>query len=533
MLWPLTAGGGACPFNVTEGMRVDGNDLFKVRRRFLRAAPPPDWRSPASLSPSRCPPPPPPPPGPPPPRHQTPNASATSADCCSMCASTVGCHAFVHVAGRDPGKCWLKASLTGASRPDKDCTAGGDGSPPPPPPAPTPPPTPNPGCATDEDCNMAGTCDASGGGGIGACNCDVGWTGGHCEKVNFGDSYACGEGGLCLHGELNFTSSWGGGAVRADDGSWHVYAASFARDTTLSAWLSLSRVVHGRSEAGRPEGPYTLQGVALTPDAPPPPAAAPPPPTWDGETQHNPAVVRAADGTYLLYYMGAQAQSAVQGAGLLPEVNASYAGCPMSNGQSPSETVCMQRVGLASSKSPEGPWTRRSAPVLQAGEAGQWDDLFTTNPTPHAFPNGSVLLIYKARSRANPGSMSTGVAFAEHYSGPYVRRSAGPIDVAGGCEDAGIYFSPTMNVFRMLLHCGCNYQSVWSRDGTNWVRSAPVQPWCNVTYANGAGGELLKRRERPKWIIGEDGQPTHLLTGVSPGVSHNLNTFTMATAINR
>ena len=92
-----------------------------------------------------------------------------------------------------------------------------------------------------------------------------------------------------------------------------------------------------------------------------------------------------------------------------------------------------------------------------------------------------------------------------------------------------------MNVFRMLLHCGCDYQSVWSRDGMAWTRSAPPQPWCNVTYAPGASVafEVLKRRERPKWVIGEDGQPTHLLTGVAPSVSHNGKTFTMASVVRR
>ena len=86
----------------------------------------------------------------------------------------------------------------------------------------------------------------------------------------------------------------------------------------------------------------------------------------------------------------------------------------------------------------------------------------------------------------------------------------------------------------MLLHCGgCEYQSAWSLDGIDWVRSAPAQPWCRVTYAGGAGGELLSRRERPKWVLGEDGQPTHLVNGVLPTASHGKRAFTMVTPINR
>ena len=52
---------------------------------------------------------------------------------------------------------------------------------------------------------------------------------------------------------------------------------------------------------------------------------------------------------------------------------------------------------------------------------GTWDQLFVTNPAPFIYPNSSALLIYKAgRTAAFPG-MYEGVAFAEHYLGPYTR----------------------------------------------------------------------------------------------------------------
>ena len=92
-------------------------------------------------------------------------------------------------------------------------------------------------CKTDSDCNGGGTCSAQG-----VCACDRGWTGDHCEKIKFGDAFACGVGGLCLDhshaaaadgGEPYsdfFTSSWGGEAVEGDDGQYHMYAASFGQD---------------------------------------------------------------------------------------------------------------------------------------------------------------------------------------------------------------------------------------------------------------------------------------------------------------
>ena len=82
----------------------------------------------------------------------------------------------------------------------------------------------------------------------------------------------------------------------------------------------------------------------------------------------------------------------------------------------------------------------------------------------------------------------------------------------------------------MILHCGCNYQYLWSRDGLSWERTTPEIPWCNVTYEDGSR-EKLARRERPKWIVDDKGRPLGLLTGVFPTVSHGGASFTMATEI--
>ena len=54
---------------------------------------------------------------------------------------------------------------------------------------------------------------------------------------------------------------------------------------------------------------------------------------------------------------------------------------------------------------------------MAPGAAGAWDDQFTCNPTPHVLANGSVLLLYKGRSKENFNHMSTGVAFAQHWKG--------------------------------------------------------------------------------------------------------------------
>ena len=151
---------------------------------------------------------------------------------------------------------------------------------------------------------------------------------------------------------------------------------------------------------------------------------------------------------------------------------------------------------------------------------------------PYIYPNGSVLLIYKARSNEHSGGMFEGVAFAESWNASYTKLTPDkPLDLPSECEDAGIYRTRG-GVFRMLTHCGCSGQYMWSLDGMHWTRSTPEQPWCsNISYTDGTTGSVATR-QRPKWLVDEKtGEATHLFTGVNrPGDSGMGHTWTMAAA---
>jgi hypothetical protein len=194
-----------------------------------------------------------------------------------------------------------------------------------------------------------------------------------------------------------------------------------------------------------------------------------------------------------------------------------------------------QRVGTAWSKSPYGPWTRSDDPIVLPGPKGKWDDAFTTNPAPYIYPNGTVLLVYKARSNENSGGMFEGVATAASWNGTYVKQTPdAPLDLPSECEDAGIYRTLS-GVFRMLTHCGCSGQYMWSPDGFNWTRSTPPQPWCSdVAYTDGTVGQL-STRQRPKWLVdAKTGVATHLFSGVNrPSDSPMGHTWTMAASLTK
>jgi hypothetical protein len=106
----------------------------------------------------------------------------------------------------------------------------------------------------------------------------------------------------------------------------------------ISAWLTDSVVLHASSP--NPHGPYAPVDIALGPRGKNKGAF------WDSLTMHNPAAVKAPDGTYLLYYMGNNCQGGICAAG-------SIANC-LKNTTTDKTPVCTQRVGLATAQSPAG-----------------------------------------------------------------------------------------------------------------------------------------------------------------------------------
>jgi len=132
--------------------------------------------------------------------------------------------------------------------------------------------------------------------------------------------------------------------------------------------------------------------------------------------------------------------------------------------------------------------------------------------------------------------MYEGIAMAERWNGSYTRLAAtldSPLDLDPSCEDAGIYRAPN-GIFRMLTHCGCYGQYMWSEDGVEWKRTTGPQPWCTgVEYTDGRPREFLKTRQRPKWLVDpRTGAATHVFTGVNrAGDSGMGHTWTMAATV--
>jgi hypothetical protein len=155
--------------------------------------------------------------------------------------------------------------------------------------------------------------------------------------------------------------------------------------------------------------------------------------------------------------------------------------------------------------------------------------------------------------------MCHGVAFAQHWLGPYVKltphKPIGPPPGEGCecvspfhclspfcfafkppvpgiilracakknnvntvCRDPYLYREPGEHgAFRLIWHCGCSYKIGRSSDGVSWDTSAPLHStgWCKGKFTDGKPFEVA-RRERPQLVLDKNGLPTHISTAVQP-----------------
>lgn len=279
-----------------------------------------------------------------------------------------------------------------------------------------------------------------------------------------------------------------------EKGTIHVFYSRWPASLGMGGWLKGSEIAHAVAE--KPEGPYIYVETILTPR----------PGYWDATTCHNPHI-QLIDSTYYLFYMG------------------------NSNGRTNSK-----RIGLATAKTLNGPWTRTDKPILDVGPAGAWDDHCTTNPAFIRTPEGQCRLYYKswndsayASERGSVrGNRKYGIAVADTPEGPYHRYEKNPVidfSVFGGnkqVEDACIWYENKryhllmrdMGFFNHTVGLYC-----WSEDGITW--SQPQIAWKGLSeyiQEPPAPANLKRygRLERPQLLL-KNGKPVYLFQAAQGG----------------
>ena len=197
---------------------------------------------------------------------------------------------------------------------------------------------------------------------------------------------------------------------------WHLYVDSLCIGPAPLACshTHMAQLVHAEAAAapGGGPGPFTFKDVAVLPSA------------------NNPAAVYdPVTKLYLLYFLDMCLGGPPDCPPLLDSMIANWTKCTGqpksaaaaagSNGAplrgapppvpppwlmpapnpcmgAPGQTEVCERIAIASSPKPDGPWTR-SFPVLTAAAqpGGGGRQSVIANPGPYVFPNGSVILVYR------------------------------------------------------------------------------------------------------------------------------------------
>jgi lysophospholipase L1-like esterase len=306
---------------------------------------------------------------------------------------------------------------------------------------------------------------------------------------------------------------WCGSVIKGDDGKYHMFASRWPNSTPFSPyWLTNSEIVHAVSDT--PEGPYKFSDVAL-----PPRGSG----FWDGQMTHNPAIRKYGD-TYLLYYTGT-----------------TYKGERPSATNPVGETDALkieahqgERIGLATAKSPYGPWKRLDKPILDV-VPNSWEQYLVSNAAPVVLKDGRVMLYYKGVEKLRVNAI--GLAIASCPTCEYKRVSDQPLNMGIGAEDPFIWqeagkfkalmldtdrrYSPDKEIFYAV-----------SDDGRRWhVPHQAIAVSRQVLWADNTR-KKMNSTERPHVLI-ENGKPTHVFFATGETISGKRYTWNMVIPLKR
>ena len=317
-------------------------------------------------------------------------------------------------------------------------------------------------CTSDLDCSLAGICLPE----TKACLCDPWADGPDCSYLKFQPVDISRLGYMNEH-----HSSWGGSVVYSSkDGMYHMYVSEILckanpdsrKRCGLSAWETHSRVTVAKS--ANVAGPYTRNGtdkeIVLRPE------------------HHNPSIHVSPTGEWHLF--------------------------TISGSSGPIERMISDDEGKT--------W---SEPTIISPRQ---------NPGPLLKPDGSTYLYYRADGMDLPSPTCSDEGIAMQIC-PVAESCHPPNDTplfGHTGEDPSVFIDHRGN-YHMLFNalpykCVPKFQQgghAWSKDGIHWNTSPRVGAFGTTIQFTDGTSIKCERRERPQMILGVDGKPVALVTGLT------------------
>lgn len=302
-------------------------------------------------------------------------------------------------------------------------------------------------CVSDHDCSLNGQC--AGAIGSRSCLCHAPWTGFACELISVGLAEPGGA-----YGYSPNITSWGGNAVRGDDGQYHLYVAEIPGG--LRDWERASQCAH--AIAADFQGPFVRRDLVLPAEC------------------HNPSTLRhPVFGDYLMFHIG------------------------VGNGTSSGF--------LHTAKSPSGPWQPASTAPRSCN-----------NPAPAYHPNGTLFVVcnhlditsvpdWDQGSWAPLRNMGNPPKNLRNWEDPYLW-----FDVNGNFHV--LYHVYCLEPYE--LHNECNSGHAFSPNGWDWTFSS-CEPYSGLVNFTDGTSIRFSTRERPHLVFADQARhvPMGVYTAVS------------------
>lgn len=358
-------------------------------------------------------------------------------------------------------------------------------------------------CSSDADCSYNGICLRT----TSLCECSAEWTGDRCQTLKLAPALSR-DAGLRARDEDRNTSTWGGSVLLDDDGeTLHMWAAEMLNHCGIDSWTTNSHIIHAvcrKSNGTKRDACTRFERIGEV---------------WPAFS-HEPNVVRAPTGEWIMYFTASQNISGPQ-----PPV---CTAC--SNGRT-SASCNGSAAGsgptyMTWSHSPFGPWRTPQRLFFDQKEKIDMD----TNLAVVVLSNGSVVGI--GRTGGPPTGIVARLVSAEHWRDPSSYRMR--VDEMlfpdthimnyAGVEDPFLWIDAN-GVFHAVFHnqiqndderlCGGHAFSV---DGTrNWTFTGTA--WSNTVHFEDGTSYAFSRRERPHLIFADKSDPFRI-TGLSTGVQY-------------